>query len=561
LMDYEAVIGPSGSPAPGTVDGTRDLVDFFPVFLNIKELLKVMPPGQQTIYKLKQDSGALNFAYTDLKPEEAGSYLTDLTIAQSLRNAETIQIRSAGVELTAEFLNKIKNDGKGVILLEGRDKILVTDDKPLVLAVCNELGKTIAETRFQISIDGVEMMFRHKNLVAAGGGSGGPPDRLDEPSNYPDRLCSNKSFVLAHGYNVNPESARGWGAEIFKRLYWSGSKAKFYSVTWYGYETQLLGNVTTDYQCNVDNAFATADELAAFLANLSNPIVAAHSLGNMLVGSAIHDWGARPTNYFMIDAAVAKEAYDGSEEQLTGPERLGMDHPDWSEYNRRLWCSDWHLLFPSSDHRAELTWEDRLETVGDIVSYNFYSSGEEVLKNPASAPHLTTSASEVWNNQERMKGLMLTGQVLSSNYGGWAFNPYWDIIDLNNPPNYSRHLPPEQADVLFEQLKEHPFLKPGPEELYGTSGSDYASGQQHRNTLLAEMVPALSFATGANALANFETGNFNVMDYKNGGSWPNERLQDGTKGNNWLHSDVKDIAYIYVYPLYSKFVELGELDR
>jgi hypothetical protein len=41
--------------------------------------------------------------------------------------------------------------------------------------------------------------------------------------------------------------------------------------------------------------------------------VAAHSLGNMLVGSAIHDWGARPENYYMIDAAVPKEAYDPME--------------------------------------------------------------------------------------------------------------------------------------------------------------------------------------------------------------------------------------------------------
>lgn len=227
---------------PGSIDGTRDLVDFFPVFLDIKQLINILPPGPKAVYKLKQANSALNFAYADVTPDEAGSYLTDLRAAQSLQNTETVQITSSGVELISEFLNKIKNDGKGVILLEGRARILAADNKPLILAVRNESGATVVEVSFQLSIDGVETMFRHKNLLAAGGGTGGPSDRLDA-ANYPDRLTNNKAFVMVHGYNVNAESARGWGAEMFKRLYWTGSRAKFYNVTWYGSETQIGGSL------------------------------------------------------------------------------------------------------------------------------------------------------------------------------------------------------------------------------------------------------------------------------------------------------------------------------
>ncbi|HEY5747340.1 MAG TPA: hypothetical protein VIU12_14780, partial [Chryseolinea sp.] len=588
LMDYEAVIGPSGSPAPGTVDGTRDLVDFFPVFLNIKELLKVMPPGQQAIYKLKQDSGALNFAYADLKPEEAGSYLTDLTIAQSLRNAETIQIRSAGVELTAEFLNKIKNEGKGVILLEGRDKILVTDNKPLVLAVCNELGETIAETRFQISIDGVEVMFRHKNLLTAGGGSGGPEDRLGEPLNYPDRLCSNKSFVMVHGYNVDPESARGWGAEIFKRLYWSGSKAKYYTVTWYGDE--ITSGVVPDYHANVDNAFNTAHAMASFLNGLSNVTVAAHSLGNMLIGSAIHDWAANPQNYFMLDAAVALEAFDGN--AALEPQ---MIHPDWDSYSSevqgtyvkgsRVFACEWYLnpAFVDGDERKKLTWRNRLANVGANV-YNFYSSSEDVLRQHNGNPNdgdtieaALTAGRHAWALQEKLKGRqvdLLFGKCGSA-YGGWKLTSnYYVPPEVPHTPS-----PGEAGNASDSGLTTDPIFDPGyvlrisppPTQKSIHSGApnwiidltDAANGSSvagmHKNQLLSEMFPARTLPAGANDLTKLEDKNFNMpaLFVTDTSQWPREGIFAGKR--EWLHGDLKDMAYSHLYKLYNKFVEIAQL--
>ena len=40
--------------------------------------------------------------------------------------------------------------------------------------------------------------------------------------------------------------------------------------------------------------------------------ILAHSLGNMLVSAAIQDWQMPCARYFMLNAAVAAEAYDTS---------------------------------------------------------------------------------------------------------------------------------------------------------------------------------------------------------------------------------------------------------
>jgi hypothetical protein len=133
-----------------------------------------------------------------------------------------------------------------VILLEGS----AAGKEPLTLAVTDAAGAEVFATRLNLSLDGVEQMFRHVNVIEAVGGPppadlpngaryGGVTSRFDEPQNLPDSETDNeKHFVLRHGYNVNGQEPRGFSSEIFKRLYWAGSKAKFWGVSWFGFETQ-----------------------------------------------------------------------------------------------------------------------------------------------------------------------------------------------------------------------------------------------------------------------------------------------------------------------------------
>ena len=67
-----------------------------------------------------------------------------------------------------------------------------------------------------------------------------------------------------------------------------------------------------------------------------------------------------------------------------------------------------------------------------------------------------------------------------------------------------------------------------------------------RCKLLAEALPATSFATGANEISVRFSKNIDMMEeFKNG--WP---LAERNNNPNWLHSDFRDFAYFYNWKLY-----------
>ncbi len=434
-VDYRDTI----SAGTAQVDGVRDLVDFFPVYLNIRSVLQAFPQNAVSVF-LKQEDNALNYVVpssyvdTDFSPTNCLAYLTDTNVALQIGlgvSATTLQITDYGaLPLTSDFVNKIRNEGKGMLLLEARR----ATTKPLVIELRTN-NQVFARAELPLSITGVEQMFRYKNLIqfVLTNSTAGWPDRLSDAHVPNEPETNDKNFVFLHGYNVNPNQARGAFAETFKRMYWSGSRAKFYGVNYYGYESQL-GSVTPNLQINIVNAFLTAPTVKSFLDTLTNgpTTVAAHSLGNMVMLSALSDWNAPINKYFMIDAAVAIEAIDGSTAWSTN-----MIHSDWINYTNRLWASHWFRLFPSNDYRSTLTWSNRLANLPTTNVYNFYSSGEEVLRtHTGPTPDFTGFTVEailayfretplsahVWALQEKLKGRSPFNGVLSSTHGGWKFN-------------------------------------------------------------------------------------------------------------------------------------------
>jgi hypothetical protein len=568
------------------IHGSRDLVDYFPVALNIGTVVQALPPGQNVAYILKQADTAVNIAYTDLQANDCNRYLTDTNVAASTVTNRAIVVSAQGTVLDTNFIQKIAEHGHGIILVEGR----TNTTSPLVLEIWQGTGfnpsnpgewngtNLLARAELQLSLSGVEDMFRQKNLIRVVWTNSveGLPDRLTDAS-VPNELENNgKNFVFLHGYNVNANQARGTFAETFKRLYWSGSRAKFYGVTWKGYESQKLGAVTPDYHTNVVNAFLTAPKLRDFLATLSGEnILAAHSLGNMAVLSALSDWDAPISNFFMIDAAVAVEALQGDAAQNTN-----MIHPGWFPYANRVYASSWYNLFGSGDHRRELTWIDRLSNLRNADVYNFYSSGEEVLREHRGVPpfDLVTAAAQqlydyfknnapfgtfAWAWQEKTKGRTAQPGVLGSTHGGWKFNPAY--IDQTNFTLMSTN----QANALPDsQLRTNAFFTFGSDSntnldaaLLGANGSQYA--QDNRNRILADAIPALTLAIGANPVDRLSPQgqpsrnlDMNLL-YQNG--WPLNRPISGSEAFKWYHSDFKNVAYTYTHPLFDAFVTLGNL--
>ena len=84
-----------------------------------------------------------------------------------------------------------------------------------------------------------------------------------------------RHFIFVHGYDVNVQSARGWAAEMFKRLRQSGSCSKFTAVDWYGNDSEIPGWVpkyggeAPNYYANVEHAFATASRFVVDCASLT----------------------------------------------------------------------------------------------------------------------------------------------------------------------------------------------------------------------------------------------------------------------------------------------------
>jgi pimeloyl-ACP methyl ester carboxylesterase len=489
--------------------------------------------------------------------------------------------------LTAEFLNRIRTQGSGIILVEGRR----TTQNPISLEL-RRGGRLVLRQFFGLSTSGVEDMYRFKSLLTAGGGPSLPGDRLDEPANYPDELGSTRNFVFLHGYNVTANESRGWQSEMFKRLFWSGSRARFFGVSWYGYETKIGDLVTPDYHVNVDNAFQTSGALAAFLGQLSadgKTTVAAHSLGNMVVSAALQDFSPPVENYFMIDAAVALEAYDASETRSRSSPNHNMVHFEWDgpggAYKESLRASEWYTHFPEDDHRRSLTWRGRFDRVPVANVWNYYSSGEEVLGTHPQSSWTAVAWTQfigftsgvfssdeidvelgrhVWALQEKNKGrginlLSMSDPVRlgSSDVGGWGFNR--DDYFVQDAENDRRHMTLAEAnDIDTTGLREKPFFRKGREsELYTSAGSEYA--RIHRDRLLGEMIPARSLPAGANKVQALKVGYNLDMNSLFQSGWPQSRV--GARRREWRHSDVTDVAYLFVWPLFESFVQNGALAR
>lgn len=153
------------------VDGVADLADFFPVFLDIKQLLDAVPSSNSVKYKLKHADGALNFIYTSLTPATAYD-------STGFASATTQQITADGVELSNDFLTNIKDAGQGVILVEARE----VSDSLLTLVVekddvqIAEVTLNIARLRLYTDPGTVHLGFDPPNKSE--------PDDLAAPSTY-----------------------------------------------------------------------------------------------------------------------------------------------------------------------------------------------------------------------------------------------------------------------------------------------------------------------------------------------------------------------------------------
>ena len=539
------------------VNGTLDLINFFPIAIDTAPFLTNWGSADVTFsLGFDYDRVRLKGCFVDCPWNNVGSLQTNATVTvdnHPLSSAPLIQIGtpiSLDSRIIADF------DGQSGVLFA--EAITPTFENIVLRVMCG--GEEFFKVRLPMQIIPVREMYDWHNYRAASGGSVSRPTQNAEVFNQPYGLENAKKFFFVHGANVSEEDAENWGDAIFKRLWQAGCHVEFHNIDW---RSDIGGSA--NYQQNASNAFAVASIIAEDLSAMSGEkVIMAHSLGNMMVSSMIQDHGLQVSKYLMCNSAVPAEAYDPSLESTNV-----LVHKDWDEYPRRSFANEWYRLFleDSSDDRRKLTWEGRFSSVSDIA-VNFYSSADHVLELfPTNTVALTDGYENwtqmferySWQKQELWKGRKSSiARIGTTDWAGWSQRKDWLGIAIVNPSN--------ALHMTASVLKTNTVFKLQPASMN--------ANHIQRDVLdahLAQGIPARTPAAGlipwgGSSMEN-KMFNLNESDETLGGMprpnyWPTRTLGWLLTTNwtdEWLHSDMKDVAYFYTYKFFEKVKQIGEL--
>lgn len=145
---------------------------------------------------------------------------------------------------------------------------------------------------------------------------------------------------------------------------------------------------------------------------------------------------------------------------------------------------------------------DALTNATEVFSY--YSSGDSVFHETEDPPWLLEGMLEsndnyCWQKQETLKGFRMPAGTA---YGGWGFNPDHTVPLSQN----TELLKTEYTDE--EMVTSPPFLPFAEDWLHSTNAVTTTQIAEVRDRILADGIPALTFAAGANE-AGGATDNYN----------------------------------------------------
>ena len=566
--DIPQLAGATSSSAPDCYDdrvgGYFDLIDFFPVWMNCHSALMVFPPTSGFSWNLRQTTPSIKLVWTSLQKSEAGCYQTDPIsctgdqFSYPVWTSSVSELVGGSISIPSPVLMLCQtNPESGVFLIEG----LTSSSTDLELTV-EKNGKVFGRAILSLSVSPVDEMYRTINLRPFLGGATSPQTRLSTPPNLPDTECSAATVVFVHGFNVDHDEARGWFSEAFKRLRWSGVKAKFVGVTWEGDVGWPNG---LHYHEDVNNAFLSAQQLASSLEPFStNLSIVAHSLGNMVVSSSICDFGLRPSQYFLLNAAIPEEAFDDSRwnDSTNGNP---MVHHEWKDYLQRTWSANWHKLF--LDDRRKLTWKNRFSSLCELPGidiYNYYSSGDEViglytLVSSDGMVHVDgltgyEMRNHSWQKQERFKGRAgfdVPSGAAGTDEAGWGFRQFtrWVEPPSGNFGYFEQYpIPSSIANTIStNDLPTNTVFRPEPQSLFSPVQTN-----TEINTRLAKAIPALSGGVGASPLLSIfgQSHSYDMQQPGNPTAFPNGRITHSPYGTAFRHSDVKGLSYYHCFNIW-----------
>ena len=557
----------------GVVNGRNDLINFLPIAVDIAQFASHWN-SSDVYYRLEADSSELRnakLAFADIAWSQIGDMPlgNDMDIDGNAIHEAPVFALGGGTNLPPAFAS-LSQSGRSTLLMEFPEAARYHG---LYLKVYSKSDDAILfSASLRLHVGEVSKMLGWENLRSAAGGSGGVPTRL-ATDDWPADEHEPGNVVFVHGYNMEEDVETPlWAQNVFKKLWWSGLDRGFIAVQWRGNEGQVAGTVTPNYYGNVRNAFQTASALSNAMASVQGPQwFVAHSLGNMLVSAAIQDYGMPYAKYFMLNAAIALEAFD-PDDGITSESHENMTPRAWTNYVDRVRATHWFERFSDGDGRRLLTWKNRFSDVVDVV--NFYSSEEEVVNDGDGLSHNILVRNYVWYNQEIRKGLW--PMMIHEYEGGWEFNPFHDTVTglwVGNEyvENRQRMSPQNAANLTDEQLRQHPFFLDfaNPEMHFSSNGLIVATNYLYRAEMLAYAIPSESFAAGANPLpwqidVAYENrgqgivGSYdmaNLFDYGRG-DLPANGTDPQDKHRDWQHSTFVQRSYKRTHQLFRTIIRI-----
>lgn len=379
--------------------------------------------------------------------------------------------------------------------------------------------------------------------------------------------------------------ARNWSRQMFKRLWLSGSRARFHGIAWYGdYNLARSTFNGLHYHQDVYHALKTASAFKTYVENAqpqsAKRVLMAHSLGNMVASEALRQ-GLRVGKYFMFNAAVASEAYDGTLQAASEEDDGYLKYvpSDWYGYTNLCWAANWHMWFQNdaTDARGRMGWPDYFSDAltNAVTVCNYYSSGDEIFEEMPTTPSalsgvfhwptfqtswpyvdlssMFTPSVNAWQKQEVLKGVDNVAGTLA---GGWGFH-----YVSNSTPSMTtwRIYTPEEANDMVEAgtvVTNAVFARTA------SAMFDPTATQDAQFETLAKYIPAVSGAAGKRSIFAAYDRDINMnFDSEQGvvraNGWGRNHPQ---YESSWLHSDMKDMAYFYVFKFFEKAKVTGGIE-
>lgn len=539
-------IGQTSNSSPNSgdlqVNGTFDLVNFFPVALDLSKFTDAWQNRvTYTIHPEWGNTNSFNFCFADIPWNQSGSIQTATTttlVGQTLSSASLESLPKTGYQLHYNDTLMRFSANSGLMICEAKSRYAAMR---IDIMMGDTLLYSYSAPMTILPVKEMYNWYNFRNFSNENSGRGTEFHTLWE-EDY------SKSLVFLHGANVTSSDAEDWGDIVFKRMWLSGARARFYNVDW----RSDIGS-DANYHENASNAFVVASQIASTIKAIpGEKIVMAHSLGNMVVSSMIQDYGLQVSKYLMCNSAVPAEAYD-TRRSIRVPQLV---HSDWEDYPTNSWAASWHTLFAAdSDDRKHLGWPGRFSDVLEYVAADFYSTGDEVLELAADNDvgiftGITSSlAHHSWHKQELFKGRGLGVGAGATDWSGWNIDENWLGI---NKISVSEAL----------KMSDNDFKTNTVFYCYPDSMNSPTIPLLVRGAHLSLGIPALAPAAGAqrfgsaafaDIMVDVNEDNANGVERVNG--WPSLSSYSG----RWCHSDIKNVSFFFNFKFYQKLVEKGAL--